>query len=57
MIRAGGYRRVSTVEQADSGRGLAAQQTIIEAEAAGAAGSWSRSTPMRLPRASQLWVA
>jgi len=34
VIRAVGYRRVSTVEQADSGAGLAAQQTIIEAEAA-----------------------
>src|SRR5674476_86633 len=33
VIRAVGYRRVSTVEQADSGAGLAAQQTIIEAEA------------------------
>jgi DNA invertase Pin-like site-specific DNA recombinase len=34
VIRAIGYRRVSTIEQADSGAGLAAQQTIIEAEAA-----------------------
>src|ERR1035437_2731868 len=34
VIRAVGYRRVSTVEQADSGAGLAAQQLIIEAEAA-----------------------
>jgi DNA invertase Pin-like site-specific DNA recombinase len=34
VIRAVGYRRVSTTEQADSGAGLAAQQTIIEAEAA-----------------------
>jgi DNA invertase Pin-like site-specific DNA recombinase len=34
VIRAVGYRRVSTIEQADSGAGLAAQQTIIEAEAA-----------------------
>jgi DNA invertase Pin-like site-specific DNA recombinase len=34
VVRAVGYRRVSTVEQADSGAGLAAQQTIIEAEAA-----------------------
>lgn len=34
VIRAIGYRRVSTVEQADSGAGLAAQQVIIEAEAA-----------------------
>lgn len=33
VIRAVGYRRVSTTEQADSGAGLAAQQTIIEAEA------------------------
>jgi DNA invertase Pin-like site-specific DNA recombinase len=33
VIRAVGYRRVSTVEQADSGAGLAAQQGIIEAEA------------------------
>jgi|SRR5450631_741641 len=33
VIRAVGYRRVSTIEQADSGAGLAAQQTIIEAEA------------------------
>ena len=33
-IRAVGYRRVSTIEQAESGAGLAAQQTIIEAEAA-----------------------
>src|SRR5450756_2277690 len=33
-IRAVGYRRVSTTEQADSGAGLAAQKTIIEAEAA-----------------------
>jgi len=34
VIRAVGYRRVSTTEQADSGAGLAAQKTIIEAEAA-----------------------
>lgn len=34
QIRAVGYRRVSTTEQADSGAGLAAQRTIIEAEAA-----------------------
>ncbi|GEM_PF-385526 len=34
VIRAVGYRRVSTIEQADSGAGLAAQQTTIEAEAA-----------------------
>ena len=34
VIRAVGYRRVSTTEQADSGAGLAAQQTTIEAEAA-----------------------
>ena len=33
VICAVGYRRVSTSEQADSGAGLAAQQTIIEAEA------------------------
>lgn len=33
-IRAVGYRRVSTVEQADSGAGLAAQRSTIEAEAA-----------------------
>jgi DNA invertase Pin-like site-specific DNA recombinase len=32
-VRAVGYRRVSTIEQADSGAGLASQQTIIEAEA------------------------
>src|SRR5664280_1839930 len=34
VVRAVGYRRVSTIEQADSGAGLAAQQLIIEAEAA-----------------------
>src|SRR5450759_205286 len=34
VIRAVGYRRVSTIEQADSGAGLAAQQSIIEDEAA-----------------------
>lgn len=31
-LRAVGYRRVSTVEQADSGAGLAAQESIIQAE-------------------------
>jgi len=34
VVRAVGYARVSTIEQADSGAGLAAQQLIIEAEAA-----------------------
>src|ERR1035437_6239845 len=33
VISAVGYRRVSTTEQSDSGAGLAAQKTIIEAEA------------------------
>lgn len=57
VIRAVGYRRVSTVEEADTGAGLLPSRPSSRQRQPGVVGSRSKSTPTRLPRASHLWVA